>query len=139
MTTAYDTVTALSVSSFSEATSTDNPTPGGGAVAGVVAGLAAALAGMAGRFAVKRDVGGAAKGALVGRADDLRKRCCELADADSYVYATFEASAILVNVNVNVNGDAGDTRLTQANAVAASRDARQAAAMFGFLDDAVIR
>src|ERR1700694_289941 len=85
-------ISAMTVSSFAEATSTDSPTPGGGAVCGATAALAAALAGMAGRFALKRDIGGTEMSDMVSRADALRSRCCDLADADAHAYAAFAAA-----------------------------------------------
>lgn len=92
MAAATDDVTALTVSAFAEMVSSDNPVPGGGAVAGVVAGLAASLAGMAGRYALKHTSDPGTLGALVARADELRLQCCELADADTHAYAAFAAA-----------------------------------------------
>jgi formiminotetrahydrofolate cyclodeaminase len=89
---AYKNVTTLTVSAFAEMASSDSAAPGGGAVAGVVAGLAAALAAMAGRFALKHATDPTSFGALVNRADELRSRCCDLADADTRAYAAFAAA-----------------------------------------------
>lgn len=92
MTTAYDNVTALTVAAFTQMASSDQPAPGGGAVAGVVASLAAALAGMAGRFAEKEAPMPSAFSALVERADELRTQCCGVADADARAYTAFAAA-----------------------------------------------
>ena len=85
-------VTAQTVSDFAEMASDGNPTPGGGAVAGVVAALAASLVGMAGRFALNHLGDLAQHRALVRRADELRLRCCELAEADTRAYAAYAAA-----------------------------------------------
>ena len=104
MSPAYKNVTTLTVSAFAEMASSDSAAPGGGAVAGVVAGLAAALAAMAGRFALKHATDPTSFGALVNRADELRSRCCDLADADTRAYAAFAAARQMST------GDGGEQR-----------------------------
>ncbi|MDV3129946.1 cyclodeaminase/cyclohydrolase family protein [Mycobacterium sp. 21AC1] len=104
MTTSEGPLLAVSVSAFAEMVSDDSPVPGGGAVAGVVAGLGAALAAMAGRFAIKSATDSAGHRVLVDRAEELRNRCCSLADADARAY-TEVAAAQRIPVD-----DGGDSR-----------------------------
>jgi formiminotetrahydrofolate cyclodeaminase len=66
-----------------EAIASDEPAPGGGAVAGVVVAMAAGLVAMAARFSLERWPDAAA---VVERADTLRRRVTPLAPADSQAY-----------------------------------------------------
>jgi formiminotetrahydrofolate cyclodeaminase len=92
VTASHDHIGALTVSGLSDLVSGDSPAPGGGTVVGVVAGLAASLAAMAGRFALKRADDQATIEGLTQRADELRLRCCDLADDDMKAYAAFAAA-----------------------------------------------
>lgn len=88
-------IPALSVSGLLDAVASEEPTPGGGAVAGVVAGLAAALAGMVGRHSARGAVETASFDQLVQLADSLRRRALELADADRAAYQGYVDAAQL--------------------------------------------
>ena len=81
---ADDSVAALTVGGLLDAVASNDPTPGGGTVAGVAASLAAALAAMAGRYAESTPLG-----ELVARADALRERAVRLADADRAAYQVY--------------------------------------------------
>ena len=82
-------VSSVSVRELVEATSTDAPAPGGGAVSGVAAALAAALAGMAGRYAVKRSPESDVFPKLVERADAIAARALALGDEDAVAYSRY--------------------------------------------------
>jgi formiminotetrahydrofolate cyclodeaminase len=88
-------ISSASVRDFVDAVASDEPTPGGGAVAGTVAALAAALAGMAGRYTVQRDAASVPLRELVERVDALRARAMALADEDAVAYGRYaEASRL---------------------------------------------
>lgn len=116
MTKPTDNVAGLTEAGFAGRAFSESPAPSGGAVAGVVAGLAAALAGMAGRFALKCEPHAVTIAALVNRADELRLRCCDLADADSRAYAAFTAAQ---QVSVDDGGKQRQMSLHAASAAAA--------------------
>jgi formiminotetrahydrofolate cyclodeaminase len=84
-----DTISSQRVDEFTDAVSSDAPTPGGGAVAGIVAGLGAALVGMAGRYAHQHDPESVLFPRLVDRSDQLRARAAALADADAEAYGHY--------------------------------------------------
>jgi len=94
MTASHDSVIAVSVSAFAEMVSDHTPAPGGGAVAGVVAGFAAALAAMAARFAIPTATDSAGHAILLDRVEELRIRCCSLAEADTHAYAEFATARL---------------------------------------------
>ena len=68
---------------FLDAVASDEPAPGGGAVAAVVVAMAAGLVAMAARFSLGRWADAAG---VVERADALRRRVAPLAPADSQAY-----------------------------------------------------
>ena len=68
---------------FLDAIASDEPAPGGGAVAGIVVAMAAGLVAMAARFSLGR---WSDASAVVERADALRHRVAPLAPADSQAY-----------------------------------------------------
>lgn len=78
-----DSFAGLSVADFGALVASDEPAPGGGAVAAVSAGFAAGLVAMAARFSSKQVEDHAQR---AGRADELRVALLELADADAEAY-----------------------------------------------------
>lgn len=79
-----DSISTLAVGGLLDAVASNDPTPGGGTVAGVATSLAAALAAMAGRYA-----GSTSLDELVARADTVRQRAIRLADADRAAYQVY--------------------------------------------------
>jgi methenyltetrahydrofolate cyclohydrolase len=85
-------IASLSLAALAEAVDSEDPTPGGGAVAACAAALASALAGMAARFSVRGTAGPGPFAALVDRAGVLRASCLRLADEDAAAYASYAAA-----------------------------------------------
>jgi formiminotetrahydrofolate cyclodeaminase len=90
-------ISTVTVGAFVDAVASGEPVPGGGAVCGAVAALAAALAGMAGRYALRRDPD-STFGELVQQLDDLRERALGLADDDATAYNRYVAASSLSKV-----------------------------------------
>jgi methenyltetrahydrofolate cyclohydrolase len=82
-------IAAATVQDLAGAVASDEPTPGGGAVAAVVAALAAALAGMAGRYSVQHATEPGSFRQIVERADAIRSRATVLADEDAIAYRRY--------------------------------------------------
>jgi formiminotetrahydrofolate cyclodeaminase len=78
-----------------DAVASEEPVPGGGAVAGIGAALAAGLAAMAARYALRHDPDSALFKDLTSRADALRARAVALADADADAYGRYVAATRL--------------------------------------------
>ena len=78
-----------------DAVASEEPVPGGGAVAGIGAALAAGLAAMAARYALRHDPDSALFKDLTSRADALRARAVALADADADAYGRYVAATQL--------------------------------------------
>jgi formiminotetrahydrofolate cyclodeaminase len=88
-------IEAATVQELAGAVASDEPTPGGGAVAAVVAALAAALAAMAGRYSVQHATDPEPFRQIVERADAIRLRATVLADDDAIAYRRYvEASQL---------------------------------------------
>lgn len=87
----------LTVSAFLDAVASDDPAPGGGAVAALVTAQAAGLAAMAGRFSIGRSTGtdSATIDEIVAEAERLRAESAPLADADAAAYEAFLAAVRL--------------------------------------------
>jgi methenyltetrahydrofolate cyclohydrolase len=88
-------ISALSLAAITAAVDSEDPTPGGGAVAACAGALAAALAGMAARFSARGAAGPGPFASLVGQAGALRARCLRLADDDAEAYAGYVAATRL--------------------------------------------
>jgi formiminotetrahydrofolate cyclodeaminase len=87
----------LTVAEFLDAVASDDPAPGGGAVAALVTAQAAGLAAMAGRFSIGRSTGADAAtiDEIVAEAERLRAAAAPLADADADAYEAFLAAVRL--------------------------------------------
>lgn len=100
----------LRVADLLAAVAARTPAPGGGAAAAVVTALAAGLVAMAGRYAdpVKIPVD------LVGRAEGLRRRAGQLADADAAAYGRYLEAARLPREPEGERADATAAALSEA-------------------------
>jgi methenyltetrahydrofolate cyclohydrolase len=85
-------IASLSLAALADAVDSEDPTPGGGAVAACAAALASALAGMAARFSVRGATGPGPFAALADRAAALSASCLRLADDDAAAYARYAAA-----------------------------------------------
>lgn len=108
---------SFSLAALAEAVDSEDPTPGGGAVAACAAALASALAGMAARFSVRGTAGPGPFAALVDRAAALRASCLRLADEDAAAYAGYAVALhIPKEPDPHVRQQAGKQILTLASA-----------------------
>ena len=98
---------------FLDAIASDEPAPGGGAVAAVVVAMAAGLVAMAARFSLERWADAAG---VVERADALRRRVAPLGPADSQAYGDVLTAMRLPK---DVKPEVRDTTLANALARAA--------------------
>jgi formiminotetrahydrofolate cyclodeaminase len=85
-------ISSLSLAAITAAVDSEEPTPGGGAVAACVGALASALAGMAARFSVHGAAEPGRFAALSDHAGALHARCLRLADDDAEAYAGYVAA-----------------------------------------------
>jgi methenyltetrahydrofolate cyclohydrolase len=88
----------LPIADFTGRLASDQPTPGGGAAAGLTASLAAALVAMVSRHTVGRQRYTAAQARaaeIVAEADSLRAACHALMDADSAAFQVVSAAYTL--------------------------------------------
>jgi methenyltetrahydrofolate cyclohydrolase len=82
-------ISSLSLAAITAAVDSEEPTPGGGAVAACAGALASALAGMVARFSAHGAAEPGRFAALSGHAGALRARCLRLADDDAEAYAGY--------------------------------------------------
>lgn len=89
-----DALSEMTVGRYLDAVASEEPAPGGGAVAALVVAQAAGLAAMAARFSIgrARELDAAECVELVARAEELRAQAAPLADADADAYGGFLAA-----------------------------------------------